>query len=124
MNERKLKALISEAVEEALTVEITWEKRHDENTGVPLAAPELRKEKIFLPAFLTQHLKFQEGAFRGLQEDVSKKNNEISELTKKVNAIGNVLIGMESSAKRLAGFSDAIRLLQNTDVGIIDEGHS
>jgi len=117
MREEKLKELIREAVTEALTVELTWEKRRDEKTGVPLAVPDLRKEKVFLPSFLVQQISFHEGAFRGLQEDVSKKNNAIDRLAEKVEIVGQVLLGMEQSARRLASFSDVVKGL---DIPVFD----
>jgi uncharacterized coiled-coil protein SlyX len=123
MKDEKLKTIIQEAVINALTVEITLEKRRDEKTGVPLAVPKIQKEKVFLPSFLVQQISFQEGAFRGLQEDVNKKNNAIDKLADKLDVVGKTLLGMESSAKRLAGFTDALRLLQSNDVRILDEGN-
>lgn len=104
---------VGSAVIEALTVEITWEKVRDEKTGLPLAAVERRNEKVFLPAFFCQHLKFHEGAALGLHEDVSKKNNLIEGMAKemvamdeKLGAIGQTLLGMETVVNALAALSD------------------
>lgn len=116
MNEKKLKVLIQEAVIEALTAEITWEKKTDEKTGLPLAAPEYKVEKVFLPAFWIQHLKLHEGAARGLHEDVSKKNNlidgmsaKMGQVEAKLEVVGNVLLGLEGAAKTLAALADRVK---------------
>lgn len=109
MNEKKLKQLISEAVVEALTVEITWEKHKDEKTGFPLATPELKTEKVFLPSFIMQHLKFQEGAFRGLQEDVDHAKNAMSNQVEKIDAIGKAFLTLEGSALTIVSLAHAIK---------------
>lgn len=111
-----LEDAVKRAVIDALTVEITWEKVRDEKTGLPLAAVERRNERVFLPAFFCQHLKFHEGAARGLHEDVSKKNNmidgmarEMAETGEKLKAIGQALIGMETTARVLAALLDRVK---------------
>ena len=113
MKEEKLKQLIREAVIEALTVELTWEKRRDEKTGVPLAVPDIRKENVFLPSFLVQQMSFHEGAFRGLQEDVSKRNNLIDRLSGKIEIIGRALLG---------NVSDAVRMIEESNESIVEGG--
>jgi hypothetical protein len=108
VNEDKLRKMIKEAVVEALSAEIIWEKRRDEKTGLPLAVPEYIKEKTFLPAFWAQNIKFQEAAFRGVQEDLGKKQGEIAEATKHIEALGNFLISAQPMFVKLAQFSDLI----------------
>ncbi len=66
---------IKAAVEEALTVEMQVEKATDDKTGQPLPHKEYRVEQVFLPAYFCQHLKFHEGAYRGMQETVDKVTN-------------------------------------------------
>jgi hypothetical protein len=108
INKEKLKQLITESVIEALTVDMTWEKRRDENTGLPLAVPEFKTEKVFLPSFIAQNIKFQEGAFRGVQEDFGKRQGEIAEATKHIEALGKFLISAQPMFVKLAQFSDLI----------------
>lgn len=108
VNEDKLRAIIKETVIDALTVDMTWEKRRDENTGLPLAVPEYKTEKVFLPSFIAQNIKFQEGAFRGVQEDLGKKQGEIVEATKKIEVLGNFLLASESMFYKLAQFTDLL----------------
>jgi hypothetical protein len=108
VNDDKLRELIKEAVIDALTAEITLEKHKDDKTGMPLAAVEIIKEKVFLPAFWAQNIKFQEGAFRGVQKDLGKKQGEILEATKKIESLGNFLVSCESMFTRLAQFTDLL----------------
>jgi hypothetical protein len=108
VNEDKLREIIKSAVLDALTAEITWEKRKDEKTGLPLAVPETKTEKVFLPSFWAQNIKFQEGAFRGVQTDLGKKQGEIAEATKHIEALGNFLISAQPMFVKLAKFSDLI----------------
>jgi hypothetical protein len=72
MTRDELKAIIREAVNEALTVEITLEKVKDERTGQPLAVVERKTEKVFLPSLIVQMLPYQEGAMRGFQQDLTR----------------------------------------------------
>jgi hypothetical protein len=72
MTKIELKELISEAVRDALTVEITMEKVRDDRTGQPLAVIERKTEKVFLPSLIVQMLPYQEGALRGFQQDLSR----------------------------------------------------
>ena len=96
-----LKDEIREAVREALTVEIQWEKVRDEETGMPLATREYKTEDVFLPAFWVQHLKFYEGNFLGLNESVQNLRNSNDEGLKKLEALGAFLIGMEPTLRKL-----------------------
>jgi hypothetical protein len=119
VNEDKLRKMIKEAVVEALSAEITWEKRRDEKTGLPLAVPEYIKEEVFLPAFWAQNIKFQEAAFRGVQEDLGKKQGEISDATKKIEALANFLISAEPVFRQLAKFSKLIEEKQQCEQSLI-----
>ena len=99
---------IEKAVVKALTVEIQWEKVRDEATGLPLASREMKTEDVFLPSFFVQHLKYHEGAFRGLQETVDMVKNSNAAGLEKLQALGEFLIGMEP-ALRSIGESDIER---------------
>lgn len=96
-----LREEIKNAVIEALTVEITWEKVRDENTGMPLATREYKTEDIFLPSFWVQHLKYYEGNFLGLQETVQNLRNSNDEGLLKLQVLGEFLIGMEPTLRGL-----------------------
>lgn len=111
-----LREIIREEVERVLTVEIQVLQVRDEDTGVPLAHPVHKTEKVFLPAFFVQHLKFHEGAYRGMQETVDRaKNNSanaqevLAEMVEKVDTLGNTLLSMEESTKIIGRFALALR---------------
>jgi hypothetical protein len=112
INEQKLSELVEEAVKKALTAEITLEKVRDEKTGQPLAVPEKITEQVFLPAFLAQTLKFNEGALRGVQEQTCKQSAKIDEFEHRMQVIGDILIQAENSLKCLAALSDNIKQLE------------
>ena len=99
---------IERAVVKALTVEIQWEKVRDETTGLPLAVKELTIEDVFLPSFFVQHLKYHEGAFRGLQETVDMVKNSNAAGLEKLQALGNFLIALEPMMRSI-GESDIER---------------
>jgi hypothetical protein len=105
----EIKEAVKQAVNEALTAEIQWEKVRDEETGVPLKHREHRSEEVFLPAFFCQMLPFYEQAIRGLQEDCGKANNRSLETAAKVDALGQTLISMEESVKTMARFTLALK---------------
>ena len=131
MNEKKLKKMIQEAVEEALTVEITLEKRRDEKTGLPLKHPEIKTEQVFLPSFFCQLLPFYEASNRGMQETVDKKIAVSGEAMKQIEAIGNILLGHEENLIKFAKFITYVQEkgmlmepeeLQMIEAEVVDEG--
>ena len=65
------------------------------------AVKEYRMEDVFLPAFWVQHLKYYEGNFLGLQETVQNLRNSNDEGLKKLQALGEFLIGMEPTLRLL-----------------------
>jgi hypothetical protein len=67
-----IRPVVTEAVREALTVEVTMEKVRDDRTGQPLAVVERKTEKVFLPSLIVQMLPYQEGAMRGFQQDLTR----------------------------------------------------
>ena len=101
MKENKLRNIIREEIEKVLTVEITMEKVRDGKTGQPLTKPEITKEEVFLPSFLTQVLSFQEGALRGLQEDNNKRDNKIEKIYDGFPYLIQCLEGIVNEVKQL-----------------------
>ncbi|MEW6670237.1 MAG: hypothetical protein AB1427_00955 [Thermodesulfobacteriota bacterium] len=61
---------------------------------------------------IVKYLPFVEGALRGMQEDLDKTKNHVAGNNDRLQAIGNVLVGMEGSAKRLAEFSDMVKQIE------------
>jgi hypothetical protein len=51
-------------------------------------------EQVFLPAYFCQHLKFHEGAYRGMQETVDKVTNVSARVAEDVKLIGQTLVTM------------------------------
>lgn len=110
--ENGIREIIKAEVQEALTVEIEWEQRRDPETGLPLATPRYTKEKIFLPAFFCQHLKFQEGAFRGFQETADRQKNRMNKafgasmaVRKQVEAMGKLFADFQRPLTLLSRFA-------------------
>ena len=109
-----IKQAIREGIKEALTVEWTLEKVRDEKTGQPLAIKETKKEKVFIPSMFIQLMPYLEGAIRGVQEDISKNNNKINIMTKKVQSVGNILLQAEESFRMLASSADRAKQVNTT----------
>jgi len=107
---------IKVAVNEALTTEIDWEKVKDEKTGQLLPHPERIKEEVFLPAFFCQHMKFHEGAYRGMQETVDKVTNVSLRTADDVKLIGETLVTMTNPLLGAARLIEHLR-----DVGLLEQ---
>jgi len=123
INEEKLSDLIEKAVFKALTVKITLEKVRDEKNGQPLAVPERITQDVFLPSFLAQTLKYNEGALRGMQEQTCRHSSKINDFDNKIQAIGNIMIQAEDSLKCLAALSDEVKRLncENTNKNYLNK---
>lgn len=102
---------IKKAVKDELTVEMQWEQVKDEESGQPLAHPKLRIEKVFLPSYFAQHLKFHEGAYRGMQETVDNSKNISAKIGRDVELIGETLVTM---TQPLLGAARLIEYLRET----------
>lgn len=94
-DKQDIKDMVREAVQEELTVEMTLEKHRDAATGQPLAKPEIKTERVFLPSFIVQTLSYNEGAFRGLQEDIGNRNAAVDALSSKLEAVAKALIDVK-----------------------------
>lgn len=108
-----IEEIIERKVYDALTVKMRMEKVRDEKTGQPLAVKETKEEDVFLPAMLVQLISFNEGALRGMQEDMNKNNNKIEDFDTKLNAIAQIVIDTEDSLKKLAMVTDRIKELEH-----------
>lgn len=125
VNEEKLKNLIKEAVNEALTVEVTMEKVRDEKTGLPLKHKEIKTEQVFLPSFFCQLLPFYEASNRGMQETVDKKIAVSGQAMKQIESIGNILLGHEENLIKFAQFIAYVQekgmLMEPEDMQLIED---
>jgi hypothetical protein len=117
MLSRKDKEFIREAIKEALTLEVDYEKVRDERTGQPLAKPERIKREIYIPAWIIEYLPYTEGALRGLQETVDKADNR---RLNQYDTIVNVLLTAENTLKTLAACSDKLKSLEHTEPKLIE----
>jgi hypothetical protein len=91
MTKEELKELIKEAVRDALTVEITLEKVRDERSGQPLAVSERKTEKVFLPSLIVQMLPYQEGAMRGLQQDLTRTKKALDNANEFIKRLADAI---------------------------------
>ena len=102
----EIKKAAIEAVCEALTVDLEWVQKKDEETGMPLAAPKYKTEKTFLPFYWVDHLKFHEGAYRGMQETLDTVKNNNAEARDQLQTLGEFFLLLEMPMKQLAAFTD------------------
>jgi hypothetical protein len=122
---KEISEAAEKAVVKALTVEMTWEKVLDDNTGQPKGAKEILKEDVFLPAFWTQHLKHHEGVYRGMRQTLGDQRNRLSgsmALSKgvivKIEQIRKVFRGMRDDLLTFNRFTSALKetgLLENME---------
>lgn len=116
MTKADIKKAVSEAIVDALTIEVKYEKRRDEKTGQPLATPEIITEKEYLPIWWVRYLPHYEASNRGIQETQDKQANKMIELSNQIKqlkegmeAIGNVVFQAEESLKCISAISDQIK---------------
>ena len=107
---KEIRKAVKESVKEELTVELQWEQVRDEKTGKPLARSILHdKEMVFLPSFFVQQLIYNDGAFRGMQEDLSTSIEKMSISKDGINALAQILIQMENGINTFVLMSDEIK---------------
>jgi hypothetical protein len=106
----EIRQIVAAAVAEALTVEWTVERRRDERTGQPLAVPETRRERVFLPSAIVQLLPYHEGALRGLQQDFARAH--IAAHGENLSALVALIEQAQPVLKKLAWFADLVERQQ------------
>jgi hypothetical protein len=115
---------IKKIVTDALTVKVKYEQVRDPDSGQPHAVPKMIERDEYLPAWWLQYLPFNEGALRGMQEDVTRHCAKIDQLEDKVKVIGNIMIQTENSLKCLASLSDHIKQIgiqPTTEIHLIED---
>lgn len=124
----EVRKIIQDEIKEAFVREFTVEKGKRQPGD-----PEKRFETMKMPVtdFLAHYIPLVEGALRGMQETVDRvKNNvnrntaQLEQSTRQLEAVGNILIGMEKSAKLLAETSDAIKRLGLPQIQLAEENES
>ena len=105
-----------ELITEALTVKVTMTRKRDPETGVPLKTPQIENKSVYLPAHWVEFLPFYEQAMVAMETVTEQARNrsasglkELQDLQEKVNAIGQLYIGLEKPLKAVAALSDAIQ---------------
>lgn len=109
-----IRTMIREELKDALCRKITIE-RGPRQQGDPEKV--VKEEEWNVLDFLAVYLPKIEGALRGMQEDVDKTSNKVMVQGERLAAIGNVLLGMETAAKRIATVSDQVRQLNESHAG-------
>lgn len=109
----EIRRIIQEELKGALCRMITIE-RGPRQQGDPEKV--IKEEQWNVLDFMAAYAPRIEAALRGMQEDVDHAKNSVLAQGGKIAAIGNVLLGMEVAAKRLAAHADDIRT--------IDEGNA
>lgn len=102
----EIRSIIQEELKAALFRTITIE-RGPRQQGDPEKV--IKEEQWNLLDFLAAYLPKIEAALRGMQEDTDKTKNRVVQSAERVEAIGSILIGMESAAKALAALSDRVK---------------
>lgn len=105
----EIRAIIQQELKLALCRTITIE-RGPRQQGDPEKV--VKEEQWNVLDFMAAYLPKIEAALRGMQEDVDHAKNSVDEQAARIGAIGQVLLTMETSAKRLAAFSDYVRRLE------------
>lgn len=105
----EIREIIREELKAALCRTITIE-RGPRQQGDPEKVT--KEEQWNVLDFLAAYLPKIEAALRGMQEDVDHAKNSVAEQSVRIGAIGQVLLTMETSAKRLAAFSDYVKTLE------------
>jgi hypothetical protein len=116
---KEISVAAERAVVKALTVEMTWEKVLDEKTGQPLAAKEILKEDVFLPAFWTQHLKYHEGVYRGMRKTLGDQRNR---LAGNMALSKGVIVKLEQMRKVFKGMRDDLLIDNRFSAPLIETG--
>jgi hypothetical protein len=105
-----------ELLTEALTVDIMMERKRDPETGIPLKTPLVENKSVYLPAHWVEFLPFYEQSIVAMETVTEQARNrsgsglkELKQLQEKVDAIGNLYIGLEKPLKAVAALSDAIQ---------------
>ena len=111
-----IKETFSGLITDALTVEIMMTRKRDTDTGVPLKTSIDEKKTVYLPAHWVEFLPFYEQSIVAMETVTEQARNrsgsglkELKQLQEKVDAIGNLYIGLEKPLKAVAALSDAIQ---------------
>ncbi len=119
-DKHEIRKIFHEELKAALFRTITIE-HGPEKQGDPEKV--IKEEEVHVLDFLAVYLPKIEGALRGVQEDVDKAKNRVSEYNQKLDIVGQTLIGMETAARTMAALAERARelgLLRQGDQKMID----
>ena len=105
-DELRLREMIQQELKAALYRRITIEKG-PRKQGDPEKT--VTEEEWNVLDFLCVYLPKIEAALRGMQEDLDHTKNNLAANNNALKVVGEALMSMESSAKRLAQFSDLVQ---------------
>lgn len=110
-----IQASFRELITEALTVKVQMVQKRDRETGVPLKTEKHFEQDVYLPAHWVEFLPFHEQALVAMETVTEQARNrsadslkELEELQTKIDAIGQLYIGLEKPLLAVAALSDAI----------------
>jgi len=113
-DETRLREMIQEELKAALYRTITIEKG-PEKQGDPEKV--IKEEEWNVLDFFCVYLPKIEAALRGMQEDLDHTKNNLAANNAALKVVGETLIAMEASAKKLAQLSDYVQKTQK-ELGI------
>ena len=112
-DKEEIRQMIQEELKAALFRKITIE-RGPRKQGDPEKV--IKEEEWNVLDFLAAYLPRIEASMRGMQEDLDHTKNKVETYNRKLEAVGQTLLGMEKAAKKVALLSDMVterqRLLQ------------
>ena len=111
-DKEEIRNIIQGELKEALCRTITIE-RGPRQQGDPEKV--VKEEQWNVLDFLATYLPRIEAALRGMQEDVDHAKNGVAVQGEKIAAIGQILLSMETAAKRQASILDQVRQLNESD---------
>jgi len=103
-------------ITKALTIDVMMERKRDPKTGVPLKTPIQFNKEVYLPAHWVEFLPFYEQSIVAMETVTEQARNrssdslgKLEELQTKIDAIGQLYIGLEKPLLAVAALSDAIK---------------
>ena len=103
-------------ITKALTIDVMMERKRDPETGVPLKTPVQFNQEVYLPAHWVEFLPFYEQSIVAMETVTEQARNrssdslgKLEELQTKIDAIGQLYIGLEKPLLAVAALSDAIK---------------
>jgi len=111
-DKEEIRRIVREELKEALFRRIAIE-RGPRQQGDPEKV--VKEEEWNVLDFLAVYLPRVEGALRGVQEDVDKTKNRVLENSAKIQVVGETLLGLEDSAKKIAMLGQVAKARVITD---------